>query len=428
MDLRKFLAIAFKDVHQVFTDRAGLMIIIAAPLAITFLIAAAFGGVSSGDSPVKGIRVVVVNGDKGAMLGPQQVNFGQNVAEALGKVGDLLTVEVLTDEAEARTRVIEGKARAAVLIPADFSQSLNPTDPSFGDSKVRLTLFRDAGSPLTADIVTAVVRQILNGFTNANVAIYAAGKVNTNPLFLITQAGAIAQDVGSKSGSSADAPISVTMEDLRGTTQQSRMPNLLQYFAPGLAIFFLNFLMASGAISIMEERDNWTLQRLLTTPTKRLTILAGKLGGTYVSGVLQLAALIVATTLIAPILGSKEPVWGTNPLALVLVTLVVVAGSIGFGTLIAGLARNRQQANIYSNAILILAGILGGTFFAAGDGNPPMGILSQLTVNYWATNAYSKLAQANDLLAIVPNLTVLLGMFVVCFGIGVVLFSRRLDV
>src|SRR5207253_312915 len=100
---------------------------------------------------------------------------------------------------------------------------------------------------------------ILNSFTNANVAVYAAGKVNTSPLFLISQAGAIAQGVGSKSVSRADSPIAITMENLQGTAQRGPTINLLQYFAPGMAIFFLNFLMASGTISIMEERDNWTL-------------------------------------------------------------------------------------------------------------------------------------------------------------------------
>src|SRR5690349_3790117 len=114
MDIRKFVAIVLKDVHQVITDRAGLIMLIAAPLLITFIIAAAFSGINSSDSPIKGIPVVVVNMDKGAMLGPQQVNFGKNVSDALVKVGDLLAVEVLTDEAEARTRVIQGRARAAV--------------------------------------------------------------------------------------------------------------------------------------------------------------------------------------------------------------------------------------------------------------------------------------------------------------------------
>jgi ABC-2 type transport system permease protein len=424
MDLKKFVAIALKDIRLVIGDRAALVMAIAAPLAITFIISAAFAGVNTGNSPIKAIPVVVVNRDTGAAFGPQQVNFGQTLAETLGKVGDLLKVETLADENEARTRVIQGQARAAILIPPDFSQSLNPTNPAFGSAKVKLTLFRDAGSPIAADIVVAVVRQIVNGFGSAAIAVYAAGQATDNPLFMGLQAGAIAQEVGARTGLSG--PLTIQMDNVQGATPQEQTFNLLQYFAPALAIFFLNFLMASGAISIMEERHNGTLQRLLTTPTKRTTILAGKLGGTYVSGVLQLAVLIVATSLAAPLLGSKAAAWGTNIPALIVLTLVVVCGSIGLGTIIAGAARTLQQANIYSNAILVMMGILGGTFFASAGG-PPMGVLSQLTVNYWATSAYATLARTNDLLSVLPNMVVLLAMFVVFFGTGVFLFNRRLD-
>ncbi len=423
MDLRKLTAIALKDIRLVIGDRSALIVLIAAPLAITFILSAAFGGISAGNSPVQDIPVVVVNRDAGASFGPQPVNFGQLVTDALGKVGNLVKVEVLTDEAEARNRVIEGKARTAVLIPPDFSQSLNPSNPAFGDTKIKLTLFRDAGSPITADIITAVVRQMLNSFTNANIAVYAAGQTSNSPLLML-QAGTIAQEVGEKTVS--DAPISIQVENVQSAAPEQTF-NLLQYFGPAMAIFFLNFAMASGAISIIEEQKNGTLQRLMTSPTQRLTLLTGKLGGTYVTGLLQLSVLIVATSLAAPLLGSKEPAWGTNIPALVVLTLVVAAGSIGIGTVIAGAARTLQQANIYSNALLILMGVLGGTFFAS-PGGPPMGVLSQLTVNYWATNAYATLARTNDLMSVLPNIAALLTMFVVFFGIGVFLFNRRLDV
>ncbi len=72
-------------------------------------------------------------------------------------------------------------------------------------------------------------------------------------------------------------------------------------------------------------------------------------------------------------------------------------------------------------------GIVGGTFFASAGG-PPMGILSQLTVNYWANTAFSTLAATGDLNAILPNLAALLLIFVVGFGSGVYLFNRRLEV
>lgn len=425
MDFKKFLNIALKDIRILFQDRATLMIILVTPFALTLVLGAAFGGITLGNnSPIKDIPVVVVNQDKGATLGTQSLNFGDRLADALQNVGGLLKVEVLTDEEQARARVRDGKAVTAVLISADFSQSLNPTNPAFGDTKIKLTLFRDPGSAIRADIVSAVVRQIMNGFTNANVALYAAGKANANPLFLITQAGGIAQDVATRSQSS-DAPITAT------TTQTTSQPgpgfNLLAFFAPSMAVFFLNFAMAFGVVTILEERENGTLQRLIVSPTPRMTILAGKLGGTYVSGLIQIALLILATTLVAPLLGSKTPIWGTNILALAVLTLCVVAAAIGLGTILAAIARTRQQASIYASAVLTLMGIVGGSFFASA-GRPPLGLVSQLTVNYWATSAYATLSQTNDLMAVLPNIAALLAIFVACFGAGVYLFNRRLDV
>jgi ABC-2 type transport system permease protein len=385
---------------------------------------------SGGGSPVSNIPVVVVNQDKGTSVVIMQMNFGQQMTDALKNIkvnandpDPLLKVDVLDDETQARALVTQGKAVAAVIIPADFSDSLNPANASFGDAKIRLSIFRDAANPITADIVASVVQQMLNGFTNSMIAINAGAKVDPSAV-------AYAQSISQGIFQQMNNPSSATGEGgTQAAAQQNQGPgiNLLQYFAPAMAIFFLNFSMAFGAVSIIEEKENGTLQRLLISPTSRMTILAGKLGGTYVSGLLQVTALIIATSLIGPVMGIKTPVWGTNIPALILVTLVVVAGAIGLGTLIAALCRTRQQANVIANAILMLMGIAGGTFFVSTSGAPPMGILSQLTVNYWANNAFTTLSQTGDLSTVLPHLTALLLIFVVGFGIGVFLFSRRLE-
>ena len=431
MDFKKFVQIALKDIRSLFTDRATLVIILLTPFILTLVLAAAFGGVTSGGgSPVSNIPVVIVNQDKGTSVVIMQMNFGQQMTDTLKNIkvkaddpNPLLKVDVLDDETQARARVTQGKAVAAVIIPADFSNSLNPANASFGDTKIRLTIFRDAANPITADIVTSVVQQMLNGFTNSMIAINAGAKVDPAAVaYAQSISQGIFQEVGKASSTASD-----NTEQAAAPQNQGQGMNLLQYFAPAMAIFFLNFSMAFGAVSIIDERDNGTLQRLLISPTSRMTILAGKLGGTYVSGLLQLTALIIATSLIGPVMGIKTPVWGTNIPALIVVSLVVVAGAIGLGTLIAALCRTRQQANVVANAILILMGIAGGTFFASTSGRPPMGILSQLTVNYWANNAFSTLSQTGDLTAVLPNLAALLLIFVAGFGIGVFLFNRRLE-
>ncbi len=428
MDLKKFWRIALKDIRILFSDRNTLLILLAPPIALTLIMGAAFGRASSGGgSPIKGIGVVIVNNDKGTALGPQPINYGQIVTEALKGVGDLLAVETLTDEAEARARVRAGKAAAAIIFPADFSQRLNPTDPAFGqpEAKIRAELFRDAGSPIAAEIVASVLQAVINGFTNSSVAIYAAGKANANPLFLITQAQAIAQEVARRSNTAAPIMVSQTTGAQPAASQNDF--NLLGFMAPSMAMFFLNFGMAFGAVTIIEERDNWTLQRLLSTPTRRAVILAGKLGGTYANGILQLSILVVATSFIGPLVGANAAVWGSNVPALAVMIVAAVAAATGLGTMLAALVRTRQQANTYATGALILIGIASGAFFPSSSG-APFGILSQLTPNYWAVRGFSSLAQGVDLAAVLPNIAALLLIFVVLFGGGLFIFNRRLDV
>ncbi len=132
--------------------------------------------------------------------------------------------------------------------------------------------------------------------------------------------------------------------------------------------------------------------------------------------------------MIGPILGSKTSLWGSNIPGIILITLCAVAAAVGLGTLIAGIAKTAQQADTASNAILILAGILGGSFFNVAAFGPALQTVSKLTLNYWAINAYNTLAQTGDIAAVLPNIAALLIMFVVYFGIGVMIFNRRLDV
>src|SRR5437762_2993291 len=148
MHFDKFLNIALKDVRQLLRDRATLVITILTPLILTFVIGAAFSGIGSGNSsPVQNIPVIVVNKDSGTSIVTFNLNYGDLFANALKQTGDLLRVQTLTDEDEARSLVRQGKAAAAIILSANFSAALNPALPGFGKDKISLTVLRDAGSP-----------------------------------------------------------------------------------------------------------------------------------------------------------------------------------------------------------------------------------------------------------------------------------------
>src|SRR4030043_2364697 len=62
--MNKLWAIAFKEIRTRFTDRTLLLIMIAAPLAISTIIGLAFGGLGRATSPIRDIPVAVINNDQ----------------------------------------------------------------------------------------------------------------------------------------------------------------------------------------------------------------------------------------------------------------------------------------------------------------------------------------------------------------------------
>lgn len=424
-DFKKFLTITVKDVRLLFTDRNALIYTILTPLLLTVVIGAAFSGFagSSNNAPIKDIPVAVVNEDAGSAFGNLGTTITQILVPAPGEKPDptntlrtLISAQTMNHD-DAIAQVKSGKLVAAIIIPADFSQAVTG-----GSGQGKITVYRDAASSIQGSIVLSVVKAISNSIASGTVAVAAGAQVNPA---LLLQAQSIAQEVGAQLQSSP--PISVNEENIASQPGDTSSFDPLQYFAPSMAVFFMTFTMAAGATSIIEERDNWTLQRLLISPTSRLTVLAGKLGGTYANGILQLTILVVATSLVGPILGSKTSVWGNNVPGLALLLICTVAAATGLGTLLAAAARTSAQADTYSRAVLILLGIAGGAFFPLASLGNFFQFISKLTLNYWAVNGFTLLASGKDISAILPNLAALLVMFAVYFGIGMFLFNRRLE-
>jgi ABC-2 type transport system permease protein len=414
MDVKKFFLIVALNVWRWFTDPTGLLFIVVAPLVLTAIFGLAFGQ-SGAEAPIRDVPVLVVNQDRGAQIG----NFGEQLAsfflEAPEGLAELIEAQRLASAEEARQRVRSGAAVAAIIIPETFSERLSAFNPTFDEQKITLELYTDAASPISAQIVSAIVRQFLNRLTNANIALSVA--VGQNPL-LLARAAEIAERVAS-----AEPPIAFSVTQGEQTRRTTFEP--LQIFAPSMAVFFLGFAMAVGIVQIMQEKENGTLQRMLVTSTSRTTILAGMMGATYINGVLQLVLLILATSLLGALMGMQSPVWGTDAVAIALIVLVVSAAFMGIGTLIVSLAKDRVQAQALSSAILVVLGTIGGAFFSNESAAAPLGPISYISPTYWGSNAFTQLS-GGTFPAL--HLVVLIGFALVTFGIGLQRFTQRVEV
>jgi ABC-2 type transport system permease protein len=430
----KIWTIAWKDTLIRFRDRNAIIMMLVAPLVIAAIIGASFGGFltgsgGGGSSPFTNIPIIVVNED----AGPQGEQFVAVLTG--GDLADLLDPAFMADLAEARAAVQAGRVRAVIHIPADFSDTMRQAftvDGEASPSASTIQLYTDAAATFTPFIVLSVVEQIINGFNSAQISgqIISSQLVEKGPQLgpRMAEIEPRLSDVGADFEESINrrfregnvANITLNVVALNG--EEAREPiNPLAFFAPSMGIFFLMFTMFSGTRSILMEEQEGTLARLQATPTSHSEILLGKIGGTFLTGLLQFGVFIVASSLIFQLS------WGRSPLGLLLLTLAVVAAFTSLGTFVAAFARDITQANILGSVVVLTFAALGGNFAPAQNFPNWLQQVSLLTINRWGLDGFSTLTiQGGTVGDVLLETAVLLTMALVFFLLGLWRFQQRI--
>ena len=165
----------------------------------------------------------------------------------------------------------------------------------------------------------------------------------------------------------------VTLRDITAATKQL---DATTYLAAGMAVFFLFFTVQFGVSSLLEERNDGTLVRLLAAPIPRSSILAGKMLTSFVLGCISMSVLAIASTLL---FGAD---WG-NPTGVAVLIVCGVLAAMGIMALVATMAKTAEQAGNWQAIIAVVLGLLGGTFFAISQAPPVLAKLSLITPQAW---------------------------------------------
>jgi ABC-2 type transport system permease protein len=157
----------------------------------------------------------------------------------------------------------------------------------------------------------------------------------------------------------------------------SRQLSPATYFLSGLGIFFVYFIVGMAVTSLLDERMNGTLSRLLAAPIRPSSILAGKTLSAIILGLVAMTILAIVGTLI---MGAD---FG-NPIAAAAVIAAAVLAAAGVMTFVGGLARNAEQAGALQSIVALTLAMLGGSFIPISDDvGGVLGFLRHLTPNAW---------------------------------------------
>lgn len=183
------------------------------------------------------------------------------------------------------------------------------------------------------------------------------------------------------------------------------------YTIPGYLVMFVFFAAALSAERIVRERQNHTLERLLASTVRRETLLAGIFVGTAAKGLLQIAIFWTVGILVFNI------DLGLSPVAVVILSLLMVIMSSAFGIMLATLVKTERGAGSIAVLASLILAPLGGSWWPLFITPQWMQFLAKFTPHGWANTGFNKLmlfgAEFN---AVVPEMLVLIG-FAVLFGL-----------
>ena len=419
--MKKIFNIAWKDLLITLGDPAALILTIATPFALTLVMIFAFGNVN--DSGISGIPVAIVNLDES--------DFGQNLVEVFKSedLADLVAPTEIDDPTAAKAAVDNDEFAAAVIIPANLGEGMSTSDPDQSFSQSDLSDWGNTGEQAVIEIYgnptrptsVNVVRTIVDEFINRASAMISGIQVSVGQML---QSGRLSTadpksafiDVGEFAVQNQVRYIALQGSMAEGSVDAEF--DWFGYIAPSMALLFLMFTITNGGRSILTEREEGTLPRMLTTPSNAPQVLGGKVFGIYINGVSQLAVLFLASLVMLQIN------WG--PINVVVPTILfVVAAATGWGMLIAAFAQTPAQASIMGTAITLVFAIGSGSFFPRQFLPEWLQKISLISPNAWGIEAFNSIRLGATVSELLPLWSGMLMMFAILFVISTFIFRRQ---
>lgn len=432
--MRPTLALAIKDLRLLFRDRVAFFFTFVFPLIVAVFFGYVFAGPKPGDGASE-LRVLLADLDN--------TDASRAFARRLD-AHNLVAVEPVETENDARAAVLAGRRSAAIILP-----------PGFGDASgglfvgqaatVRLALDPSRvaeGAMLQGVLMEVAFAAMQNDFQNADAmrtrvdqAREMLDQANLPPHLraafdaLLTSSVGLAEQIERESqggddaaptddaGVSGWAPVSVETVELR-RNRGNRPDNAFEVTFPQAIMWGVLGACFGFATSLVTERTKGTLMRLRVAPMSPLTLLRAKALACFVT-----MLLVVATLLFVGV--AFFDVRAESPALLALAVLSASACFCGIMMLLAVLSRSEAAAGGFGWGVLLILAMLGGgmiPLFAMPGWMQRVSVFSPVS---WAIRAMEgAIWRGFTPRQMLAPCALLVGCGVVCFAVGVLGFRR----
>jgi ABC-2 type transport system permease protein len=414
MQLKKLFLIALKDLRLIFRDPSALVMMLLAPFLLTIGMGALTGRFSGGSSTgVSNIPVEIINEDEG-ILGETLIDVFQSP-----DLEALVSPVIQEDRSAAKALVDSNQSAGVIIVPKGFTDSIigmawDPTD----ESLVQIEFYTNPTMPTSVGILRSILDQFINQIEIGRVsATVILSQLLENGLIPPDQAIEVGAQVGGEMAQAAAGTSSIEVKT--NLAEGEGIPfDILAYMAPGMAMMFLMFTVTYGARSLLVENRTGTLPRLLVAPTHSVSVLGGKFTGILFTAIAQLVILIGGTSVMFQLQ------WG-DFLGVVLLILSAAIAATGWGIFFAAILKTPGQIAVTGSAVMLLFGLLGGSFFDLSMLPDWIQVINMVTPNSWANDGFYILSLGGKLKDIQTNLIALWVMGGVLFIFATYWISKR---
>lgn len=375
--MRRLLATAEKEARILGRDRAGLAVLFLMP-AVLVTVVAVVQEAALRLMATPTLQIVLIDQDDGGEIGP---SLKRGLADAGvfdvldridGQVPDIETVRprvakgryqgalVLAPGATARAReradkLVEGLVAGRLPAPAP----LPGTDVTVVADPALPEAYRKLLSNTTGAVLQGIeTRFIVRGFAKS-METRVKEKIRAEMPSLAGLAGTFKLP----DFAMPDRPGTLLAVDEVAAAKEAwitEVPSSAQHNVPAWTIFAMFLIVIPLAGTMIHERREGTLRRLLVIPGAFVPVVLGKALLYLGVCVAQFALMFAIGLWVLPLLGVPALDLGGAPLGLLLLALATGVAAVSFGMAVGAVARTPEQASMFGATLVVIAAAVGG--------------------------------------------------------------------
>jgi len=414
--MRKYLFAFRKEWLLLIRDKAGLALLFVMPMALIIIssLMQEFGWSSVTKDPT--VEVLFVDKDKDSL--GTQIRTGLVRSESF-IVFDSLDGKPLTESA-AKAAVTTGKYMIAIIIPEGATNTLRmnvrlmvaKTLAGFGLSN--LSILNDIKPKDSVNIGIYFDPTIKKAFKTALINAIKANNYRSESQMVFRSFN---QEIALQMPMFKPPKVAYKetlqfKEYFPSYRVRDIIPNSVQHNVPAWTIFAMFFIVIPLTQSLIKEREEGSLFRLLTLPVNYMKLLMAKVGVYMIVCVIQTVLMLLTGVFLIPFFNLPMLDLGNEYVALSVMTIVVAMASVGFGLMIGTIAKTHQQAAAFGSISVIILAAMGGLWVPIYLMPPIMRHFSEFSPMNWAiTGYYNIFLRGGSVIHILPAVFKLLLFF-----------------